>query len=347
MIEWGQRVLLKHYLDQGLTHTAIARKLGVNRRTIYRLVRSGQLERDLDAEQARYRPRPIVARKIDPYKPIVVARLAAYPELSCVRLLEEVRAAGYTGGLTQLKVLVQQMRPEPVPQPVVRFETPPGKQAQVDFARFVLPWGVRYALLVVLGYSRLLWLRFFPRQDMRSLQLGLEEAFQFFGGVPAELLFDQMKSVITRDLRLQGGDLIKNAEFLRFASHWNFIPRACRPYRAQTKGKVERPIRYLRSSFFYARDFVSDGDLDAQRERWLTQVANVRLHQTIQERPIDRFDREERGTLQPLALRPYHSLVMASLEQSRSSEIFRTLPPHVPVERRPLAAYVRLAEGGR
>src|SRR5919106_2747549 len=340
-----RRVLLTDYLDEGLSKTAIAERLGISRRTVYHWISAGQLERDLDRE-VHYRPRPPVPTKLDPYKPLIEARLAEFPELTATRLFNEVRAAGYRGSLTQLKLFVRRVRPQPPPEPVRRFETAPGKQAQVDFARFRLPWGVRYALLVVLGYSRLLWLRFFPRQDMRSLQLGLEEAFQFFGGVPAELLFDQMKSVITRDLRLQGGDLIKNAEFLRFASHWNFIPRACRPYRAQTKGKVERPIRYLRSSFFYARDFVSDGDLDAQRERWLTQVANVRLHQTIQERPIDRFDRDERGTLQPLALRPYHSLVMASLEQSRSSEIFRTLPPHVPVERRPLAAYVRLAEGG-
>jgi transposase len=231
-----------------------------------------------------------------------------------------------------------------VPEPVVRFETPPGRQAQVDFARFVLPWGVRFALLVVLGYSRLLWLRFFPRQDMRSLQLGLEEAFQFFGGVPAELLFDQMKSVITRDLRLLGGDLVKNAEFLRFALHCGFTPRACRPYRAKTKGKVERPIRYMRSSFFYGREFVSDGDLDAQREVWLARVANVRIHQTIKERPIDRFDRDERFTLQPLALRPYHSLVL-SPQKNRGGEIFRTVPPHVAVERRPLAAYAQLAGG--
>lgn len=344
MIEWERLVLLKHYLDQGFTHTAIARQLGVNRRTIHRLVFSGQLERDLDAEQAVYRPRPPVPRKIDPYRPIIAARLEAYPELSCVRLFAEIQAAGYRGGLTRVRDAVRQIRPRPVAEPIVRFETPPGKQAQVDFARFVLPWGIRYALVVVLGYSRLLWLRFYARQDMRTLQLGLEEAFQFFGGVPEDLLFDQMKSVITRDLRLLGGDLVKNAEFLRFSSHWDFTPRACRPYRAQTKGKVERPIRYVRSSFFYGRDFVSDGDLDAQCESWLTGVANVRIHQTIKERPIDRFDRDERVTLQLLAPRAYHSLVLSPLKSS-GSEIFRTVPPHVAVERRPLAAYDQLAVG--
>lgn len=106
-----------------------------------------------------------------------MTRLAAYPELSVVRLLAEIRAAGYTGGYSQLKAFVRQVRPAPPLEPVVRFETPAGKQAQVDFARFSFPFGVRYALLVVLGYSRLLWCRFYPRQDMRTLVCGLEGAF--------------------------------------------------------------------------------------------------------------------------------------------------------------------------
>jgi transposase len=190
----------------------------------------------------------------------------SYPDLTAVRLFDEVKAAGYTGGLTQLKLYVRRSGRSPSPEPLVRFETEPGHQAQVDFAEFTFPWGKRYALLVVLGYSRLLWLKFYPKQDMRTLFSGLEEAFAFFGGVPREILFDQMASVITRDLRDQGGRLVENAEFLRFAAHWGFRVRACRPYRAKTKGKVERPIRYVRGSFVYARDFVGDEDLNAQAD---------------------------------------------------------------------------------
>jgi transposase len=117
---------------------------------------------------------------------------------------------------------------------LVRFETPPGLQAQVDFAHFRLPWGRRWALLVVLGYSRLLWLRFFRRQTMETLFEGLEQAFAYFEGVPKELLFDQMRSVIVNDERLRGGALVENAEFVRFANHWKFCARACRAYRAKT-----------------------------------------------------------------------------------------------------------------
>jgi transposase len=127
----------------------------------------------------------------------------------------------------------------------------------------------------VLGYSRLLWLKFAPSQDMPALLSGLEEAFAFFGGVPRETLFDQMASVITRDLRDQGGKLLENAEFLRFAALWGFRVRARRPYRAKTKGKVERPIRYVRGSFVYARDFAGDDDLNAQTLVWLARRANV------------------------------------------------------------------------
>ncbi len=337
------RMLLRHYVEQGTSKSALARQLGVHRDTIHRWIRAGALDRDLDTESVQYGPRPPVATKLDAYKGIIEARLAAYPELSAVRLLAEIRAAGYAGGYSQLKALVRQVRPAPTPAPVVRFETPAGKQAQVDFARFTFPFGVRYALLVVLGYSRLLWCRFYPRQDMRTLVSGLEDAFRCFGGVPQELLFDQMKAVITRDLRLEGGALLHNLEFLRFAAHWGFTPRACRPYRAQTKGKVERPVRYVRGNFVYGRTFLHDADLDEQREHWLARVANVRVHGTTGEPPQVRFDRDERAQLRPLAVRCYTSLVL---------EDVRTAPPRrapravVEVEKRSLAVYAQLSGGG-
>jgi len=337
------RMLLRHYLANGGSKAGLARKLGISRDTIYDWIETGQLDRDLD-EPVAYTPRPPVSHKLDPYKPIIAARLDTFPELFALRLFEEVRAAGYTGGYTQVKEFVRQVRPRPVPEPIIRFETPPAHQAQVDFAYFRLPWGVRYALLVVLGYSRLLWLRFYARQDMRTLFRGLEEAFGFFGGVPKELLFDQMKAVVVSDERLQGGRLVENAEFLRFAAHCGFTPRACRPYRAQTKGKVERPIRYVRGSFFYGRTFVSDEDLNAQAESWLAQTANVRCHRTTGESPLLRFERDEKGLLLPLPARPYRSLVLLPQTVSEPHSATPAVPV-VAVERRPLAAYAALAGG--
>jgi transposase len=230
------------------------------------------------------------------------------------------------------------VRPAAPADPVVRFETPPGQQAQVDFAEFRLPWGKRYALVVVLGYSRLLWLQFYARQTLAVLMRGLEDAFAFFGGVPSELLFDQMKAVIIEDQREIGGRVLENPEFARFAAHWDFRIRACRPYRAKTKGKVERPIGYVRQSFFYGRTFLNDADVNAQALSWVAQTANVRLHRTTAEAPRTRFERDERVLLKPLALRPYRSLILPTSRQP--------VQPHHPVltsvERRPLAWYDRL-----
>jgi transposase len=333
---WDTLVLLKHLLEQGLKKTTIAARLGISRRLVYHLIATGQLERDLSAPPPP-RARTSAAAKLEPYKPIVTTRLATYPELSAVRLFEECRAAGYTGGLTQLKVFVREVRPRPEPEPIIRFETPPAHQAQVDFAEFRFPWGKRYALLVVLGYSRLLWLKFYPRQTMATVISGLEEAFSYFSGVPAELLFDQMKAVIIDDQRAAGGKLLENPEFLRFAAHWDFRIRACRPYRAKTKGKVERPVWYLRDNFVYGREFLGDGDLDAQRLRWLDATANVRIHGTTKEQPRIRFERDERQVLRPLAAHPYRSVLLTPEREAKAS---RPRPPmDVAVERRTLTTY--------
>jgi transposase len=346
VIGWESHVLLRHFLAEGLTKTEAAERLGISRRTVSRWIGSGDLDRDLD-EPVRYRPRPPVPRKLDPYRGIIQARLEAYPELSSVRLMAEIRAAGYDGGYTQLKEYVREIRPRPPEEPLVRFETAPGRQAQVDFADFTFGWGKRYALMVVLGYSRLLWVRFFTRKDMRALLVGLEEAFGVFGGVPQELLFDQMRSVITKDGRLSGEKLVTNAEFIRFAAHWGFKVRACRPYRAKTKGKVERPISYVRKNFIYGREFLGDGDLDAQRGHWLEHTANVRIHRTTLEQPVLRFERDERALLQPLPPRPYQSLVVpAKPRRTADTQIYAPQVPVLTVERRPLAQYAELVGGG-
>lgn len=339
MIGLETHVLLRHHLDQGLSKSAVARLLGIDRRTLTRWIAAGELDRDLD-QPPKYGPRPPRPSKLDPFKAVIAQRLTDYPLLSSVRLLEEIQADGYAGGYSQLRDYVRTVRPRPAPEPPNRFETPPGKQGQVDFGEFRFPWGKRYALVVVLGYSRLLWVRFFRRQDMRTLFRGLEEAFHAFGGVPEELLFDQMKAVITKDLRLLGGQLVVNQEFLRFAAHWNFTPRACRPYRARTKGKVERPIRYVRENFVYGRTFLNDADLDAQRERWV-EKANRRIHGTTREVPLERFE-GERPVLRPLATSAYLSVLLPPEPVQRSASTV----PIVPVEKRSLAVYAAIAGGG-
>ena len=346
MIGRETRVLLRHYLEQGLSKAAVARLAGVNRRTVHRWIAAGQLDRDLDEKRVRYGPRRPRPSGLDPYKEIIEVRLAAYPALSAVRLFEEIRAAGYEGGYDQVRRHVSEVRPQPQPDPVQRFETPPGHQGQVDFAEFKTPWGKRHALVVVLGYSRLMWVRYYERQTMAVVMEGLESAFRYFGGVPSELLFDQMKAVIVEDNREVGGRLMENTEFLRFAFHWGFRIRACRPYRARTKGKVERPVSYLRRSFFYGRDFVSDDDLNARVAGWLDRVANVRVHGTLKERPVDRFE-IEKPHLKPLARWPYRPVSPLRPEPPVERDEAPSDSRFVEVERRPLAEYARIAGGAR
>lgn len=336
------RMLLHQLLEEAQGDRAeAARRAGVGRSTMYRWIEAGLLDQPIETIRARYGPRPGSPTKLDPFKGIIHTRLEAYPRLSAVRLLAECQTAGYTGGITQLRDYVRGLRPPP--EPVVRYETVPGHQAQVDFAHCRLPWGVRYALLVVLGHSRLLWVRFYPRQDLRTLLLGLTACFTEWHGVPKELLFDQMKSVVTRDDRLEGGSLSKNLELSRFAKHCGFRVRVCRPYRAKTKGKVERPIRYLRDNFLYGRTFVSDADLNAQVEHWLATVANPREHATTKWIPAERFAAVEAPALGALPSTPYRSLVLPAAARPAEDAL---IVPRVTVERRPLSTYATLAAGG-
>ena len=236
MYEGEKRVLARHYLDEGVSKAEVARRVGIGRRTLYNWIAGGLLEGRLGDQGSGYGPRRPRASKLDRFKGIIRARLAEHPELSAVRLFEEVRAAGYPGGYDQVKRHIREVRlREPVEWPV-RFETPPGHQGQVDFAEFGLPWGRRHALMVVLGYSRRMWLRFYERQTMGVVMRGLEESFACFGGVPSEMLFDQMKAVVLSDGRNSGSRLVENAEFRGFSDHWGFRIRAAGRAEARASG---------------------------------------------------------------------------------------------------------------
>lgn len=155
-----------------------------------------------------------------------------------------------------------------------------------------------------------------------------------------------MKSVILEDRRPGGGKLLENAEFLRFAAHWGFRIRACRPYRARTKGKVEHPIGYVRGNLLYGRAFLGDADLAAQTEHWLEHTANARIHGTTGVVPRARFEQGERATLLPRALRSYRALLPLAPPRELSTALSSRTCPLLTVERRPLGAYAALAEAG-
>ena len=302
--------VLSHYLNEGLSKTAIARKLGINRRTVHRYIKEGRTKPE-------YGPRPAAPSLLDPYKEFILGKLLVYPELSATRFLSEITAMGYRGKYTAVKDYVRSLRPE-VPIPIeLRFEVNPGQQAQADFATFKTSFGIVHALLVVLSWSRYLWVRFYFHEDQLTVLNGLHRSFLAFGGVPHTLLFDRMKTAVARSD--PEGKAIFNDEMMRFATHYGFHPTACRPYRAKTKGRVERAVSYLRNSFFYGRNFRNLEDLNDQVEKWL-EIANNRVHGTTNDIPRERLV-HEKATLLPIPGDPYLPMISLGRRISRDGYI--------------------------
>jgi len=299
---------------QGLTVSAIARELGIDRKTVRKCIARG-------LEPPVYGPRKPRQRVIDPFVPYLRERVMAYPSLTGRRLWRELRERGYRGGYTAVTDQLRQLRPTPLAPFEVRFETPPGAQAQVDFAQFQVvftdePAVTRIVWLfsLVLGFSRLIWGRFVLHQDMQTVLRCHMAAFAAIGGVPGEVLYDRMKTIVIGET---AGSIVYNRALIDFARHYSFQPKACRPYRAKTKGKVERPYRYIREDFFLARSFRNLDDLNAQLQHWLDTVANPRVHATTQ-RVVNEAFAEEKPHLKTLPLLPFRSVL--KLERRVSHE---------------------------
>jgi transposase len=203
----------------------------------------------------------------------------------------------------------------------VRFETPPGRQLQIDFGELrvsIADEPVKVFLFVAtLGYSRRSYVQAFAHERQSAWFDGLEGAFQHFGGVCREVLLDNPRALVdfhdpvTREVRF-------NQRFLAFARYWGFKPRACAPYRARTKGKDERGVGYVKRNGIAGRRFAGWAALEAHLAEWLREIADVREHGTTGEPPIERFRREEAGALQPIAGRPPFSQVRDLKRQVQS-----------------------------
>jgi len=200
------------------------------------------------------------------------------------------------------------IRPQPPVEPIIRFETEPGKQLQIDFVDFRRGPSPLRAFTAELGYSRYAYVEFTDNERTETLVACLKRALGFFGGVPAQILCDNPKTIVIERNAYAEGRHRYNRHLLEVAKHYGLTIKLCSPYRAQTKGKVERFHRYLRESFFAPLQTAQSELVDvptANREAriWLDEIANCRLHATLRERPIDRFSRE-RERLRALPL-PY------------------------------------------
>jgi len=171
---------------------------------------------------------------------------------------------------------------------------------------------------LVLGFSRLIWARFVVHQDLPAVLRCHASAFEALGGVPREVLNDRMKTAVIGEG--ETGGIVYNRALVDLARHYGFHPRACKPYRAKTKGKVERPFRYIREDFFLARSFCNHDDLNAQLRRWLDTVANPRAHATTR-RVVNEAFAEERAALRPLPLAPFRSVLKLERRISREGMV--------------------------
>jgi hypothetical protein len=200
-----------------------------------------------------------------------------------------------------VKVYLKAVAPRSHVEPVERIETPAGQQSQQDWSEYRLPFGTVQAFSYVLAYSRRQYAEMMESLDFFSMIRAHVRAFEYFGGVTRECLYDNQKTVV---LRWEYGRPIYNTKFLAFATHYGFRPRALPPRRPELKGKVERPFLYLETSFFNCRTFRDRDDLNAQLATWLRQTSDTRVHRTTRRRPIDLFG-EERPHLLPLPTCPY------------------------------------------
>jgi transposase len=286
---------------EGLSILAISNLTGYDRKTIRKYL--------LEPEaRPVYGPRQVPVSKLAAFEPYLRERLQAGVWNARV-LLRELRDRNYAGGYT---ILTDWLRPQRAAAQVIavrRFETPPGKQAQVDWGHLgsISEAGEEHAMwgfTMTLGYSRRMMAEAAMDQKLGTLLRMHETAFRELGGVPEEILYDRMKTIWTgTDER---GEIIWNAVFLDFARYWGFRPRLCRPYRAQTKGKIESGVKYVRRNFLcglQGREPGNLSDLNAELRRWISEVANQRVHGTTHEQVLIRWE-EDRVKLQPVNGRP-------------------------------------------
>lgn len=269
---------------QGYSNRAIARKLGVHRKTVKKY-----LERTAFAQ---YRA---VSRKsgLEPYYGMIDDWLSR-EDYQAARVHEMVGRQGYQGSYETVKRYVREVKQKRDRIAYLRFETLPGQQAQVDFADFkiILANGevqTLYLFVMVLGYSRHLYAEFVERCTMTAFLDCHHNAFEFFGGVPCEILYDNMRNVV---VRRQVGKTHFNETFLSFCAHYGFKPLACPPYSPWYKGKVERPIDYIRERFWRGYPYSTHSQANRDLFSWNGAVAKPRVHGTTKERVCDRFDRE-------------------------------------------------------
>lgn len=337
MLSKEQHVEISVLVRQGLSIRAIARQMGCSRNTIRR-----HLKLQAQRHPVVYGPRAERVGKLAPFEAFLRQRVeAARPHwIPAIVLLREIREQGYTGGYSILTSFLLTFKSK-VDEPVVRFETEPGEQMQADFTIIRRGRDPLLAFVATLGWSRATYVVFSRREDSAAWCAGIEKALHFFGGTPRKVLFDNAKTIIQERDVYGPGEHRWNPALLSLAERYGFTPKVCRPYRAQTKGKVERFNHYLKNSFVVplAATLNQVGlvlDVEVANSKigpWLIDIANARTHATTGEIPQHRLDKEVRYLLPLPAL------------QGVPSALIQAIQP-IPVEslQHPLSVYQALLE---
>ena len=273
---------------KGMSYAEIARKYHIDPRTAKKYANS--------ATKPVYSLTGPKATIMEPYKEQIMLWLAEAP-YSAQRIYEKIQEQGYTGGYTTVRNFVRGKKEHLDEKATVRFETMPGLQAQVDWAHFEdhvvfendKPKKL-YCFLMILGYSRMRYIEFVTDMSTNTLIRCHQNAFRYFGGYPEEILYDNMKQVVIKRL-LKAEDSTLNRQFEDFAGFYGFKPILCRPYRGQTKGKVERTVSFVRDNFMVGIKYNSLNDLDGQAHAWCNKV-NGKIHATTGDIPFERLKQE-------------------------------------------------------
>jgi transposase len=283
--------ILRLHFVEGMSTRAIARKLQLSRKTIRKA-----LGRGLPPKSAAPR-----TRMLDPYRDAVSAMLKDAPELRAPAVLERLRILGFPGSVTIVRDLLQRLRPATSREPFSTLDFPPGKALQVDWADFgfAIPGCPRRvsAFVMVLCYSRKLYIEFRLSQSQGSLLRCMERGLRFFGGSTLIDIFDNMKTVV---LSHTPTATIFHPRFLQYAAARGFAAIACNPGKGNEKGRVERPIKFVRDRFWPGRRFRDLVDLNAQAAVWRDDFANNRVHEVTGKVPSLVFEHEERRLLKAL-----------------------------------------------
>jgi hypothetical protein len=292
-----EEMLVMHkLLELGWSRRRIAAEVGISRNTLDRYLSLGEWQPYNSANRS---------GQLDEHMDWLRERFEQHHGNAEVVRQELVKQKGVDVSLRTVERSVRPWREElrQSRQATVRYETRPGKQLQADFGElWVSIGGVRtkvHLCVLTLGYSRRQVIRVYRHQRQRNWLQALEEAFRFWGGIPEEVLVDNAKALITIN-NPKTGELVVNPIFAAFARHWGFTVKACWPSRPQTKGKDERGVGYVKRSGFAGHFFDTWGQMDGHLEWWNREIADLRIHGTTGERPLDRFLREEAAALMAL-----------------------------------------------